>query len=122
MSRLARKHHCYVVSPIYRLAEGKRLNSAVLIDRTGTVASVYDKVFPYWNEFDLQPPALPGQHDVAVYEADFGKIGFAICYDAKFPRCSSACGTRAPSWSCGPAPTRASRSCKRSRCCTTTRS
>ena len=85
MSQLARKHHSYVVSPIYRLAEGKRLNSAVLIDRTGAVVSVYDKVFPYWNEFDLQPPALPGQNDVSVYEADFGKIGFAICYDAKFP-------------------------------------
>jgi predicted amidohydrolase len=85
MSRLARKHHSYVDCPIYRPAEGRRLNSSVLIDRTGTVVSVYDKVFPYWNEFDMQPPALPGQHDVAVYEADFGKIGFAICYDAKFP-------------------------------------
>jgi predicted amidohydrolase len=85
MSQLARKHDSYVVCPLYRLAEGKRLNSSVLIDRTGSVVSVYDKVFPYWNEFDLQPPALPGQYDVPVYEADFGKIGFAICYDAKFP-------------------------------------
>ena len=85
MAQLARKHHCYVVCPLYRLAEGRRLNSSVLIDRTGAVAAVYDKVFPYWTEFDLQPPALAGQHDVAVYAADFGKIGFAICYDAKFP-------------------------------------
>ena len=85
MSQLARKHRSYVVCPIYRLAEGRRLNSSVLIDRTGTVASVYDKVFPYWNEFDMQPPALPGQHDASVYETDFGKVGFAICYDAKFP-------------------------------------
>jgi predicted amidohydrolase len=85
MSQLARKHHCYIVCPMYRLDEGKRINSAVLIDREGAVASVYDKVFPYWNEFDLQPPALPGQHDVPVYPADFGKIGLAICYDAKFP-------------------------------------
>jgi predicted amidohydrolase len=85
MSQLARKHHSYVVCPIYRRAEGGRLNSSVLIDRTGTVVSVYDKVFPYWNEFDMQPPAVPGQHDVSVYEADFGKIGLAICYDAKFP-------------------------------------
>ena len=85
MSQLARKHRSYVACPIYRLAEGRRLNSAVLIDRTGAVVSIYDKVFPYWNEFDMQPPALPGQNDVSVYEADFGKIGLAICYDAKFP-------------------------------------
>jgi len=85
MSQLARKHKSYVVCPIYRRAPGGRLNSSVLIDRTGTVVSVYDKVFPYWTEFDLKPPALPGQQDVPVHEADFGKIGLAICYDAKFP-------------------------------------
>jgi len=85
MSQLARKHKSYVVCPIYRRAEGARLNSSVLIDRTGTVVSVYDKVYPYWSEFDLQPPALPGQHDVPVYETDFGKVGLSICYDAKFP-------------------------------------
>ena len=85
MSQLARKHQTYVVSPIYRRAPGGRLNSSVLIDRTGAVVTVYDKVFPYWTEFDLQPPTLPGREDVPVYEADFGKIGLAICYDAKFP-------------------------------------
>jgi beta-ureidopropionase len=85
MSQLARKHETYVVCPMYRRAEKGRLNSSVLIDRTGTVVGVYDKVYPYWTEFDLQPPALPGQHDVPVYETDFGKVGFAICYDAKFP-------------------------------------
>jgi predicted amidohydrolase len=85
MSQLARKHRSYIVSPIYRPTPGGRLNSSVLIDRTGTVVSVYDKVFPYWTEFDLQPAALPGREDVPVYEADFGKIGLAICYDAKFP-------------------------------------
>jgi predicted amidohydrolase len=85
LSQLARKHRCYVVCPIYRPADGHRLNSSVLIDRTGAVVAVYDKVFPYWNEFDLAPPALPGQGDVEVYDADFGRIGFAICYDAKFP-------------------------------------
>ena len=85
MARLARQHHSYVVCPIYRLAEGKRLNSSVLIDRAGAVAGVYDKVFPYWNEFEMQPPALPGQRDDAVFDTDFGKLGLAICYDAKFP-------------------------------------
>ena len=85
MSQLARKHRSYVVCPIYRRAPGGRLNSSVLIDRTGAVVSVYDKVFPYWTEFDLQPPAVPGREDVPVYEADFGRVGLAICYDAKFP-------------------------------------
>ena len=65
--------------------QGRRLNSSVLIDRTGKVVSVYDKIYPYWNEFDMTPPALPGQEDAGVYDADFGRIGFATCFDAKFP-------------------------------------
>jgi predicted amidohydrolase len=85
MSGLARKHHCYVVCPIYREDQGRRLNTAVLMDRTGKVVSTYDKIYPYWNEFDMTPPALPGQADVGVYDADFGRIGFATCFDAKFP-------------------------------------
>jgi len=85
MSELAKKHHCYIVCPIYRADQGRRLNSAVLIDRTGAVVSVYDKIYPYWNEFDMTPPALPGQEDAGVYDADFGRIGFATCFDAKFP-------------------------------------
>lgn len=85
MSRLAKQHRTYVVSPIYRAAGGKRLNTAVLIDRSGAVVATYDKIFPYWNEFDMQPPALPGTEDATVYDADFGRIGLATCYDAKFP-------------------------------------
>ena len=85
MSGLARKHRCYVVCPIYRGEQGRRLNTAVVMDRTGKVVSAYDKIYPYWNEFDMTPPALPGQADAGVYDADFGRIGFATCFDAKFP-------------------------------------
>jgi len=85
MSQLARKHRCYVVCPIYKLEDGRRFNSTVLIDRTGAVSGVYDKIFPYWSEFDLKPPAVPGQGDVVVLDTDFGRVGLATCYDAKFP-------------------------------------
>ena len=74
MSGLAQKHHCYVVCPIYREDHGHRLNSSVLIDRTGNVVSIYDKIYPYWNEFDMTPPALPGQQDAGIYDADFGRM------------------------------------------------
>ncbi len=41
LASLARKHRTYVISPIYREADGRRLNSAVLIDREGRVVCVY---------------------------------------------------------------------------------
>jgi predicted amidohydrolase len=85
LSALARKHRSYVVCPLYRSEGGHRLNSTVLLDRTGAVAAVYDKIYPYWNELDMAPPVLPGQGDAAVYDADFGRVGLATCFDAKFP-------------------------------------
>jgi predicted amidohydrolase len=81
----ARAHHTYVVCPIYRRDdEGRRWNSAVLIDRRGEIVCVYDKVYPYWSEFALKPPVEVGR-DVPVFEADFGRIGMAICFDVNFP-------------------------------------
>jgi predicted amidohydrolase len=84
MSALARKHHTYIVSPMDRKDGGRRMNSAVLLDRSGKVVFVYDKVFPYWSEFDHQKKVDVGG-SAPVYQADFGRIGLAICFDVNFP-------------------------------------
>jgi predicted amidohydrolase len=84
MAGLAKKHRTYIVCPIDRKDGRRRLNTAVLIDRNGKVAGTYDKVYPYWGEYDLKPPVDPGR-DAPVYQADFGRVGFAICFDANFP-------------------------------------
>jgi len=85
LSRLAKKHNTYILSPIDRTDGKHRFNSAVLINREGRVVFVYDKVYPYWSEFDLNPPVDPGISGDMVYETDFGRIGMAICFDANFP-------------------------------------
>jgi predicted amidohydrolase len=84
MSGLAKKHKTYVAVPIDRRDGKRRLNSVVFLDRSGLVACVYDKVFPYWEEYDLRPPMNPGD-TVHVHETDFGRVGFATCFDANFP-------------------------------------
>lgn len=84
MAALARKHHTYIVCPIDRRQGERRLNSAVLIGRDGRVVFVYDKVYPYWSEFDHAKKVSVGT-EAPVYEADFGRIGFAICFDVNFP-------------------------------------
>lgn len=84
MSALASEYGAYIVCPIDRQEGYRRLNSAVLLDRSGKVACVYDKAYPYWSEFDLQPVVDVGQ-EVPVYEADFGRVGMAICFDVNFP-------------------------------------
>ena len=84
MSVLAKKHNTYILCPIDRHSGTSRLNTAVLLDRNGKVACLYNKVFPYWAEFDLHPPVDVGE-DAPVYTADFGKVGLAICFDVNFP-------------------------------------
>ena len=84
MAHLARRHQTYIICPLDRMDGEHRRNSAVLLDRGGRVVCTYDKVYPYWPELDLQPPVEPGL-DAPVYQADFGRVGMAICFDANFP-------------------------------------
>ena len=91
MSELARRHATYIVCPIDRI-EGtidriqgtRRLNTAVLIDRRGKIAGSYDKVFPYWSEFDVTPAVSVGT-TVPVFDTDCGRIGVTTCFDVNFP-------------------------------------
>lgn len=84
MAALAKKHRTYIVCPIDRRKGDVRLNTVVLISRTGEIVCTYDKVFPYWSEYDVHPAADVGS-DVQVYAADFGRLGFATCFDVNFP-------------------------------------
>jgi beta-ureidopropionase len=84
MSRLAKKHNTYIVCPIFRDVDGKRYNSAILLDRSGNPICIYDKVYPYHEEFKLDPPVEVGT-EVPVIDTDFGRIGMVICFDVNFP-------------------------------------
>lgn len=84
MADLAHSHHTYIVCPIDRREGDHRFNSSVLLDRRGQVAGCYDKAYPYWSEFDINPPVQPGG-DIPVFETDFGRLGLAICFDVNFP-------------------------------------
>ena len=88
MSAVAAEHGVYIVFPIYRKSEinktEERINSAILIGRKGEICGVYDKIYPFWSEFDLNPPVAIGR-EAPVFETDFGRIGLAICFDANFP-------------------------------------
>jgi predicted amidohydrolase len=84
MAALAKKYKTYIVCPIDRRNKNLRLNTVVLLDRSGKVACVYDKVFPYWSEYDVHPSADVGE-DAQMYRADFGLLGFATCFDVNFP-------------------------------------
>ncbi|OGV65449.1 MAG: hypothetical protein A2283_18185 [Lentisphaerae bacterium RIFOXYA12_FULL_48_11] len=84
----ARKHHCYIVCPSYTQRDGKIFNSAIILDRKGEVAGIYDKACPVATSPDytvLEDGVTPGSPDIPVFDLDFGRIGIQICYDLGFP-------------------------------------
>ncbi|MAG36206.1 MAG: hypothetical protein CL878_08175 [Dehalococcoidia bacterium] len=80
-SEVAREHHCYVIVPIFTVEDGHIYNSQVLLDRKGNLASVYHKIHPTINEIEMG--VTPGAEAI-VTDTDFGRTGFAICYDLNF--------------------------------------
>lgn len=86
----ARRARCYVVCPLLtrrRVGGQERVyNSAVLLDRSGNVAGVYDKRYPVTCAPDytrFEDGVFPGDSD-GVFDLDFGRIGVRICFDAGF--------------------------------------
>lgn len=86
VQKAASDNRVNIVFPLYTASRGiKRINTALVIDRGGKIVASYEKLYPYWSEFDADPPcAVTGGGDCAA-ELDFGKIGLAICFDANFP-------------------------------------
>ena len=84
LSEVARRYNTYIICPFDRQAGSLRFNTAVLLDRQGRFAAIYDKVYPYWSEYDLEPPVNIGIQ-VPVAQTDFGCVGMAICFDVNFP-------------------------------------
>ena len=83
LSRKAEEYKTYIFASYWRRDEKERgrYNSAVLFDREGKIAGVYDKMFPTIGE--MEDGVLPGE-GAKVFQTDFGRIGAIICFDLNF--------------------------------------
>ena len=87
VARRAREHHAYVICPITTRRDGRCWNSAVIVDREGRIAGIYDKAHPVTTSHDytvFEDGILPGGAP-PVFDLDFGRVGIPICFDAGFP-------------------------------------
>lgn len=87
VSKKAREYGSYVICPLYTKRDGKIWNSAVIIDRSGDICGIYDKVHPVTSSSDytvFEDGVMPGR-EVPVFDLDFGRIGIQICFDIGFP-------------------------------------
>ena len=102
-ARRAKAHRCYVICPIRTVRERKEWNSAVVLDRSGQILGIYDKVHPVTTSPDytvFEDGVFPGG-EPPVFDLDFGRIGIQICFDAGFPETWAALarkGAKAVFW------------------------
>lgn len=81
VAQRARKHGAYIVCPLFERRDEGVGNASVLIDREGEIVGTYYKIHPTIGE--IEKGVVPGT-EATVLETDFGKVGFAICYDLNF--------------------------------------
>jgi len=82
MGRVAADLHAYLAAPVlYRDAVGVH-NSVVVFDRQGRQVYTYHKAFPTAQE--IAHGVVAGSAQPTVLETDFGRVGFAICFDLNF--------------------------------------
>jgi predicted amidohydrolase len=92
-ARLARELgiHLHVGSTAIALSGGKVANRAFLFGPDGTLVTTYDKIHMFdvdldngesWRESSTYEPG----RDAVVAELPFARLGFAICYDLRFPQ------------------------------------
>ncbi|WP_420960734.1 carbon-nitrogen hydrolase family protein [Brucella sp. IR073] len=92
-SRLAKQHgiHLHIGSTAIKLPDGKIANRAFLFGPDGGKIVSYDKVHMFdvdldngesWRESATYAPGA----DTVLADLPFGRMGFAICYDIRFPQ------------------------------------
>lgn len=91
LADVARRHAMWIHGGSLIELDGDRLfNTSALFDRRGELVATYRKI----HLFDADPPGgqpsresflyTPGEQ-VVTAETEFGRVGFSICYDVRFP-------------------------------------
>jgi len=69
---------------IERHDDGSLTNTAIVIDRDGSVRAVYRKIHLF-GFTEGEPKYLVGGDEVVVADTSAGRLGLATCYDLRFP-------------------------------------
>lgn len=98
-SDLAKRSGAWVVAGVFNKrkdASGvwRSYNSAIVYDRQGEVAAVYDKIHLAGDENDYLTPGV----QTVVVPTDFGKLGVAVCYDMQFEDVCRECKEKGAEW------------------------
>jgi predicted amidohydrolase len=81
LSRIARERNAYIAAGLYEREGAAIYNTAVLINRQGSVIGKYRKVYLPREEVE---GGLTAGNSFPVFDTDFGRIGLMICWDVQY--------------------------------------
>lgn len=99
MARAAREHGIWLVGgtlPLVSADAGKVMNTTLVYDPDGKPSGRYDKIHLFGftkgtESYDESRTIVPGE-DITLFDAPFGRVGLAVCYDLRFPEMFRAMG------------------------------
>ena len=90
--QLAKKYKKWILigSLIIKISKNKLVNRSVLIDKTGKIKTYYDKIHMYdvilsKKEKYFESKTFTAGKKIKLFNLPWGKLGFSICYDLRFP-------------------------------------
>lgn len=86
ISLLAKKYNTNIIAgSIVRRKNDKLYNSSFAFDRKGSVVQIYDKIHLYNYFGGSEGTRITAGNDISAVDFDFARVGFAICFDVRFP-------------------------------------
>jgi len=92
IKKLAKKYKKWILigSLIIKVSRNRLVNRSVLVDKTGKIRSYYDKIHMYnvvlsKREKYFESKTFSAGKKLKSFNLPWGKLGFSICYDLRFP-------------------------------------
>ena len=92
IKKLAKRYKKWILvgSLIIKVSKNKLVNRSVLVDKTGKIRSYYDKIHMYnvvlsKREKYFESKTFSAGKKLKSFNLPWGKLGFSICYDLRFP-------------------------------------
>lgn len=87
MKELARQYHVNLIPGSFaaKAAGGKICNHTIMLNREGEEIGSYDKVHLFDAAGYQESSYVEAGSGLCLVDFDFGKVGFEVCYDLRFP-------------------------------------
>tara|TARA_A100001011_G_scaffold387143_1_gene464420 strand:- start:2427 stop:3224 length:798 start_codon:yes stop_codon:yes gene_type:complete len=92
IKKLAKRYKKWILigSLVIKVSKNKLVNRSVLIDKNGRIKTYYDKIHMYdvtlsKKEKYFESKIFSPGKKIKLFNLPWGKLGFSICYDLRFP-------------------------------------